>query len=169
LSSKVLTARRLRQLLAYDASTGIFRWRSRPDKGQFNSCFAGKIAGTTQSMGYTQVCIWGKKYLASRLAWLFVHNKWPAHDVDHVNGMPWDNRLENLRSASKSENRANSRRPKNSSSGRKGVYLYRRKWHATIAKDYKQYYLGGFSTIEAAAAAYAAAAKQIFGDFARAD
>jgi HNH endonuclease len=164
---KVLTASRLRRLLSYDAKTGLFVWRSRPDKGQFNSQFAGSVAGTTQSMGYTQICVEGKKYLAHRLAFLYMRGSFPRGNVDHANHIPNDNRFENLRSASQSQNRANTCRPRNNVSGKKGVYLFRRKWHATIAKDYKQYYLGSFSSIESAAAAYAEKARELFGQYAR--
>src|SRR5258708_7801763 len=169
LNKEVLTQARLRRLLSYDAATGLFVWRSRPDKRQFNAHFAGSVAGTLQSARYVQICIDGKKYLAHRLAFLFIRGPFPRGHVDHANHVPSDNRFENLRAGTQSQNRGNSRRPSSNSSGRKGAYLYRRKWHAKITKDYEQHYLGSFDSIEEAAAVYAAAAKRLFGDFARID
>jgi hypothetical protein len=171
LNKEVLTQARLRQLLSYSPESGLIVWRRRSNNSQFNSHFAGKIAGTKQSAGYIQIGIDGKKYLAHRLVFLYIRGSFPRGNVDHVNHIPSDNRFENLRSGSQSQNRANSRQPCTNTSGKKGVY-YRRdygNWFAQIHKDGKTIYLGIHDSIDQAAAAYAAAAKQIFGDFARID
>jgi hypothetical protein len=162
-SKKVLTAARLRKLFAYDPDTGVLTNLISRGKAR-----VGAVAGTLQSMGYQQVSVYGRKFLGHRLAWLHFYGSWPNGNLDHVDRDPQNNRICNLRLANGAQNRANSRRPNNNSTGRKGVYLYRRRWHAKINKDHEQRYLGSFDSIEAAAA-YAAAAKQIFGDFARTD
>ncbi|WP_292613113.1 HNH endonuclease signature motif containing protein, partial [Nitrobacter sp. 62-13] len=83
----------VRELLHYDPETGRFTWRS----GQKAGRAAGSIGGR-----YVQIMIGKKNYLAHRLAWLYVHDSPPLEEIDHVNGDPRDNRINNLRLASKS-------------------------------------------------------------------
>jgi len=107
-------------------------------------------------------------YRAHRLAWFHTYGAWPAGDLDHVNGNRADNRLTNLREASRSENCWNSRKSKNNTSGFKGVFwsVARGKWYAQILVDYRTHNLGYFPTAEAAATAYAEAAARLHGKFA---
>jgi HNH endonuclease/AP2 domain len=167
LSSKELTASRLRQLLSYNPDTGLFtRLITRP--GTAGKARAGSVAGTTQSAGYIQICIDGEKYLAHRLAFLYMRGSFPRGNVDHANHAPNDNRFGNLRSGSQSQNCANSRLPCTSTTGKKGVY-YRPdygNWLAMICKDGKKIYLGLFDSAEAAQQAYLKAARRLFGEFA---
>lgn len=90
---------------------------------------------------------------------------------DHINGDTLDNRHSNLRMATHSENMRNRPMMKTNKSGFKGVYLRKGKkenpWRAEIQKDKKRITLGYFPTPEDAHAAYATAAKQLFGEFAR--
>jgi hypothetical protein len=72
-----------------------------------------------------------------------------------------------LRTATPSQNSANRRRPQNNRSGFKGVFAYRGKWRATISKNGKSVLLGTYPTPQAAHAAYVAAARKLFGEFAR--
>lgn len=85
--------------------------------------------------------------------------------VDHANHNTLDNRRLNLRCATRSQNFANSRRNRNSTTGYKGVTFYPRlgKWQAHIQRSH----LGMFETPEAAALAYDAAAREVFGEFAQ--
>lgn len=87
--------------------------------------------------------------------------------VDHINGDPLDNRRENLRPASASQNIANGKMRKNNTSGFKGVNRNGSGWSAKIKVNRKAIYLGTFRTPEEAGAAYEAAAKKHFGEFAR--
>jgi hypothetical protein len=160
-----LTAEALRELLAYDPETGEFVWLKSPR----NSVPKGAVAGSLNGRGYTCITALGKVYRAHRLAWLHVYGSWPADDIDHINGEPTDNRIANLREATRSQNQANSRIRKDNSSGSKGVIWERRrqKWEAQIRVNGKRRHLGYFTCKEEAARAYAAAAKQAFGEFAR--
>jgi hypothetical protein len=92
----------------------------------------------------------------------------PSVQVDHINGDGLDNRRENLRPCTVAQNQQNRSAQRNNSSGTKGVYLRRdcRKWQAQIKAVGKNRYLGLFPTKEAAAEAYAEAAKFYFGEFA---
>lgn len=89
--------------------------------------------------------------------------------VDHINGNTLDNRKDNLRVCTISENAHNSKKPVNNTSGYKGVHYYksRNKYTAKIMVNRKEYNLGYFNTAEEASAAYRAAAKIYHGEFAR--
>ncbi len=92
---------------------------------------------------------------------------WP--EVDHRNGDGLDNRRENLRAATRTQNMANTRLRSNNTSGFKGVSFDNRtaRWIAAIRLDGHSYFLGRFDVPEEAARAYDAAALRLFGEFAR--
>lgn len=89
--------------------------------------------------------------------------------VDHINGNPLDNRRSNLRSATNSENIRNAKIPCTNTSGFKGVVFEppRHCYRAIITVDGRKKHLGRFKTAREAGAAYDAAARLYFGDFAR--
>lgn len=89
--------------------------------------------------------------------------------VDHQNGDGLDNRRENLRPATQSENAANSRKAAGCTSRYKGVSWSssKKRWRANIATGGRQIFLGYFSDEGVAARAYDAAARETFGRFAR--
>lgn len=87
--------------------------------------------------------------------------------VDHINGDTLDNRRENLRCCTHSEN-ARNRGPKQGTlAGLKGVDRSGRNWRARIWADGKSRMLGMFATPQEAAAAYDKAARDLHGEFAR--
>ncbi|CAH0532169.1 Phage HNH homing endonuclease (ACLAME 27) [Ralstonia phage UAM5] len=102
--------------------------------------------------------------MAHRLAWLYMTGKWPEQFIDHANMNKGDNRWGNLREANKSQNNAN--QPARTTSGLKGAYWSNASmsWQAKINKRY----LGSYGTAEEAHAAYMEAARERFGEFARA-
>jgi hypothetical protein len=119
--------------------------------------------------GYRKIRINGRSYLAHRLAWLYMTGEWPQNVIDHASGQRSDNRWENLRAASPLLNSHNRKRPSNNTSGFKGVTFYKAGniWRAFIRVDGLLRFLGSFPTPELAADAYAAAANDHFGSFAR--
>lgn len=162
----MLTAERLRTLLTYEPETGIFRiatYRGGRKK-------AGEVAGAVNSSGYICIKVDGRKYQAHRLAWLYVHGAWPPDVIDHVNGNRTDNRLSNLRCATRRENKHNSRAPSISTSGVKGVFWNskRRKWQARIClSNGKRQHLGYHHSLSAAEAVVTAAYSEAHGQFAK--
>lgn len=165
-----LTAMILRGLLSYDAETGAFTWLRRVDDLGWSTRFAGTVAGsTTSSHGYPAIRIGGTDYLAHRLVWLYSYGKWPERQIDHINGVRTDNRLSNLREASRHQNNQNVGLSKNNRSGVKGVSwdTKRGKWVAMITANGKQWSLGRFDEFKDAAAARRAAEFEHHGEFAR--
>lgn len=88
-------------------------------------------------------------------------------DTDHINMNGLDNRRNNLRICTRSQNYMNRGKYKDNISGYKGVYWYNKKWVAQIKVNAKQIYLGRFKDKEQAAEAYNKAAKKYHGEFAR--
>ena len=123
----------------------------------------GDMAGTKDPHGYTLVSVNGQRYLAHRIIFYMLTGQWPEI-VDHINGDPTDNRIENLRASSHRLNKANSKIRTDNALGIKGVSPMSNGTFKAIC-DGK--YLGLFKTIEDAHAAYKRIAKEAFGDFAR--
>lgn len=148
-----LTAARLREVLGYCPETGVFT-RIVGVRGKA----AGTIAGTVSAaLGYVFIGIDGARYLAHRLAWLYMHGKWPENQVDHINGIRDDNRFENLREATAAQNRQNQTGfRRNNSSGYLGVYADKKTglYTANIKIDGIQHHIGSYRTAEEAHEAY---------------
>ena len=164
----VITQVRLHELLSYDPETGLFRWKSRPGFSSrgWSESFVGKIAGTSNN-GYVQIQLDFMIYRAHRLAFLYMTGELPEI-VDHVNMNRSDNRWSNLRRATRHENYQNVPKRAWNRSGYKGVTKHgRNRWRARIRVRGTLFELGYFDDITSAAAAYEAAAKKHFGDYAR--
>lgn len=121
-----LTQAILKSLLTYDPETGVFMRGNR-------------IAGGLDRFGYWRIRIKGKLYKAHRLAWLYTYGYWPKGDIDHINGARRDNRLDNLREATRSQNNQNNHRAV-------GVYMHRNKWRAIITVNKRRINLGTFDS-----------------------
>jgi hypothetical protein len=102
------------------------------------------------------------------MAWLYVYGELPSGQIDHIDGDSLNNRISNLRRATVAQNQQNRRGI--SRCGVKGVTWCRtsKKWMARIKSNGKTEYLGVYSSKEAAGAAYEAAARERYGEFARA-
>lgn len=135
------------ELLQYNPDTGVFTWRTNME---VSKKVRGKISGTLDASGYRRIKIHDIRYLAHRLAWLISEGKDPGDlQVDHINGLTDDNRRENLRLVTRSENQHNRR-------SAKGYYLHKRdnKWRAKINLNGKEHHLGYYETEEEAREAY---------------
>lgn len=131
----MITQERLKEVLAYEPSTGVFTWRIGRPKAA-----AGAVAGGKNWKGYCVICVDGKRYRAHRLAWLYVHGAMPESQIDHINHDKLDNRIENLRVVTNLENHKNMGLFSDNTSGYTGVSFCKakQKWTARI-KDGKVY------------------------------
>lgn len=165
LQNKILiTVEQLKELLHYNPDTGIFTWIV----GRGGKARIGSVAGTVE-YGYIKILVFGRKYRAHRLAWLYMTGAWPKVQIDHKDLNKSNNRWSNLREADQKENGRNTRKKRNNKSGFKGVYWHKQKqkWRAAITVNYKKIFLGNYEKISAAKAAYEAAALKYHGEFAR--
>lgn len=105
--------------------------------------------------------------MAHRVIWAIHYGEWPENEVDHINGNKTDNRIENLRIATPSENRCNRGKQRNNTSGYKGVYFNKRSnsWYAEIRKSGIKKYLGSAKTPEEAHKIYVANLVNYHGSF----
>ena len=156
-----MTPEVLKELLDYDAQTGVFKWKKRVGRG-IAGAVAGRISTSKTAPGYVQIMVSKKLYQAHRLAWLYVNGSLPDEQIDHINGIRSDNRIENLRVVSGSLNSQNQRRArKDNKTGFLGVSLHRSRFQACIRKDRKIFHLGYFDSAEEAHDAYVKAKRTI--------
>lgn len=162
----MLTQVRLQSLLHYAPETGVFTWL--PGKGGKGRPFKSRTAGGVGNEGYWRIWIDGQFYPASHIAWLYMTGAMPAGQIDHINRRPDDDRWANLRTATQTQNKANSAAYKNNKLGIKGVRLHRNgTFEARIRVNRELKYLGCYRTADEAKRVYDAAAISYFGEYAR--
>ncbi len=169
LMSKKLTQDYLKSILDYDKDTGVFTWKNRCDVQQrINSRLVGTVAGSLRN-DYLVIAIFRKKYPAHHLAWLYVYGEFPKLLLDHFDMNPKNNRISNLRLATRAQNGMNRLKQPNNTSGWKGVSRRRGRkwWEAKIMVRGNSIHLGNFNCPTAAYISYCKAAKELHGEFAR--
>lgn len=162
---ELLTQERLKEKVEYDAITGVFTWKK--GRGPVKS---GSVAGRPHVHGYVRITIDYKDYLAHRLAWLYEYGDWPENEIDHINCDKKDNRIVNLREATRAQNCRNTSASSRSILGIKGVSERSdciNRFSAKIYFEGKITCLGQFATEKEAKAAYDKAATELHGDFFR--
>ena len=144
-----LTSADVHRLFRYDGR--FLWWRKKPT----NNVDMSRPAGSIDGLGYRVITVNGKQHKAHRLIFLFVHGRWPKYEIDHINHDRDDNRIENLREATRPENGRNRSPYKNNSSGVVGVCWNKpsKKWQARIRVNGKLIHLGYFHCKEEAARA----------------
>ena len=144
MTDKIISQATLKQLLSYNAETGVFTWVK-----------SGRMAGSLLPHGYLRITIQNKGYYAHRLAWLYCYGQWPAQNIDHKNRQKNDNRIANLREVGQSQNGHNQNVRSNNTSGCKGVSFDTRskKWASYIMLNRKKLSLGFHSSLASAISA----------------
>jgi hypothetical protein len=156
----------LRSVLSYNQDTGDFIWIV----SNSNRTPIGSKAGTPDGRGYIQIMVNKKKYKAHVLAWLYVHGVYPEIHLDHKNCDKKDNRISNLRLATKSENGYNRKKYSNNKSGYKGVWISPNgKFVSEIRHNGKKIKIGTFECPELAHLAYCEFSAKLHGVFSRTD
>lgn len=165
----------LRQLFRYEESGRLY-WEPRGPEWYlgkiaearskaWNNTHAGKEAFWPDRLGYRIGALMGHRISAHRVIWAMHNGKWPEGEIDHINGNPSDNRIENLRHVTRQGNARNQRRFANNASGHTGVYWvpHLQRWRSTIKVDNKLLQIGYFNIkAEAVAARLDAQAKHGF-------
>lgn len=161
---RVMTVEIARMLWTYDPDTGLFTWNVSPH----HHISAGDPAGVINVNGYRTLCFKKKKYGGSRIAWLMVTGEWPKAEIDHIDCNPANNRWNNLRPATPSQNKCNLRTRKDNALGIKGVCRTKYGFTAYICIQGKRKNLGTHATAAEAKAVYDATALEWHREFHRA-
>ena len=151
---------RLREYLDYNPLSGKLHWR----KAKGYKILPGMEVGGVNTIGYVQMGFDGMKLLAHRVIWLMVYGEL-IPDIDHKDGDKSNNRIDNLRSATRVQQNGNSTLAKHNTSGHKGVSFRkdRKKWRAFISINDKFVHLGYFDNQSDAIKRYSEAAIEHFG------
>lgn len=162
----------------FDYEDGSLVWRTDEHKSSsWNTRWVGRKAGSVRDDGYLQIVLWPGAYLQTpkpkavrvhRLIFCWHHGYYPEV-VDHINGNPRDNRIENLRAATQALNQSNMKKFSTNKTGVTGVSWHERdqKYQAAFSFQGKRHFVGLFTSLEAARVAYEAAATRIRGEWHR--
>ncbi len=173
-----LTAEIVRELLDCDITTGELTWRKRDAKWFANTGHGGaqgncnrwngnnagnKATSLNKATGYYQILILGRKYSAHRMIWLWYYGKWPDHQIDHLDGNPANNCIDNLADKTRSENQRNRKRSSRNTSGYPGVCWHKRDkcWRAQMKIQGMKTHIGSFDSPEEAYEAWKIKAREL--------
>ena len=159
--SKELTQELLQS--RYEYRDGLLYW-----KKNHSNCKIGELVGAINGLGYYTTRVNGITYPVHRLIFMF-HNGYLPEVVDHIDGNPLNNKIENLRSANYLTNKYNQKDYKNNTSGHKGVYWSKehQMWKTQINFNGKRKHLGYFNDLLDASEFVALARDMVHGSFVR--
>ncbi len=138
-----LTQTELKELLRYEPKTGNFYWLS----FRRGKALEGSTAGCVMNTGYIGIKIKSERYVAHRLAWLYMTGAWPEDRIDHIDGDRANNKWKNLREATVSQNVCNSDVRTDNDAGFRGVCWHPKsgRWAVKTQFGDKSYALGYFA------------------------
>jgi len=140
----------------FEYSDGKLFWKNHQYKA-YNS----KEAGCIASQGYRQVTINKKVYKVHRIIFMMKYGYFPK-EIDHIDNNQLNNKIENLREATREINNANRRIAKNNTSSIKNVCKHRNKWIVQV----KNTYIGSFDNLKNAELAAFEARNKYYGEYA---
>ena len=150
----MLTQKRLKELFDYQDGQ-LIRKTNRGRGGEGNRWKAGTVLGSKLDFGYVGASVDFKSYKIHRLIWLWHKGTLPTLHIDHIDGNPSNNRIENLREVTPSQNMQNIRKPRATNKlGFQGVYRVKNRFRATLTTNGKPKHLGYFATPQEAHEAY---------------
>lgn len=142
------------QIITQELLHSLFEYKNGELFWKINSSKRTKIgtkAGCLRKHGYSLVCIKNKRYYIHRIIFMMFNGYMPEF-VDHIDNSPLNNKIENLRSATKSENQHNRGIKNCNTSGYKNVTWNKKlkKWQVAIKVNKKDIYIGVFKDLELA-------------------
>lgn len=154
----------MKKWISYNPTTGEILW-IKYKAGSRNKI--GDPAGYLNGDGYRVIVFNYKKWRAQNIAWLFHYGEMPNCIIDHIDLNPLNNRISNLRKATKAQNSMNTGLKKNSTTGYKGVSVSKStgKFKSYIKINREQISLGSYLNAIDAAKAYDRAAFKLYGEF----
>lgn len=158
------------EFLDYNKDTGVFLWKKKPKMvNRPTKCNPGMEAGSLHRSGYKTMTINKKHIQLHRLAWVLCNGRIQTEMIDHINGVRHDNRLANLRLATRSQNLHNSNPKKCSTTKIKNVQWDSDsgKWRVRVRVNGTRHHVGRFDDINEAAKAAADFMLQHHGEFAK--
>lgn len=154
----------LTSVLSYDETSGVFVWLVDQKRRQVK---AGEVAGHIHNVtGYVTIGYRGNALYGHTLAWYFKTGEWLLH-IDHKNRIRHDNAFENLRRATQSQNRANTKTHAKNTSGFRGVTFDKRRgsWNAEVRFEKVRHRQNGFASAAEAGEWAEAKRKDLFKEF----
>lgn len=164
----------IRSVFEYD--NGILFWSLRPDNmfkspgyaRSWNSRWAGREAlAKFDKDGYKSTIVFGRSFRVHRLVWMYHNDGQCPEYIDHIDGDNVNNRIENLREATKQQNGWNRGKNRNNTTGYKGVYFNKRlgKYRASVYLSGKVLHAGHYATAEEAHLAYCDKLREVSGEY----
>jgi len=149
----------------FEYCDGELYWKSKPKHGHIK---VGDKAGWINALGYKYVGAGGKHHRLHRVIF-FMHHGYLPDVIDHIDGDILNNRIENLRPATHTQNMRNTKLSARNNSGVKGVNWDKKsnKWRVHISVDGKTKTFGRFKDMELAELIAIEARNKYYGEFAR--
>lgn len=146
---------KIEDFLDYNPKTGIIKWKKNKARAKVND-----ICKPNHN-NYVRIGFNGKDYLGHRIAWYLYYGKWPKLQIDHINGITYDNRICNLREV---DNRTNQQNKKIHRKGKLIGCSYdksSKKWKSQFKIKSKSFHIGNFNSEIEAHNAYLNKIKQL--------
>jgi len=147
----------LREFFIY--KNGELCWKKSP----YPTIKPGLRAGGVNSKGYRRVKFRKREYGVHRIIWALHNDRWPTNEIDHIDCNPLNNRIENLREATRQQNSLNRKSPNRSLP--RGVWLNQGNYSATIKAGGGNIHLGSFDTPEEASEIFKLASEEWYGSY----